>query len=116
MLTGAGAFRFVFQPLMSAFRGYRDGQADCQARLAPIGLRLVRRHSWRDATSSTLKTIWPVLLLAVVLDIYYQHHLFGQISAPLTALIAVLLALVPYALSRGLCNRWFTRQLSQHSA
>jgi hypothetical protein len=104
--TGALHFRFVLQPLVATFFAVRSGLRDArEARpvffwtlaLDASQRRALLRHLWKD--------VGKLFLVAAVLDTIYQVvilHWFYPVQA---LVVAVVLAIVPYLLVRGLTNR-----------
>ena len=115
-LDGPLHFRIVLQPLMAAVLAIRDGLKD-------------ERHGdpayfWSLFTDSHLrptlirngwKSIARIFILAVVLDSVYQLIVLHWFYPFETLLVAIVLALLPYALLRGLVNR-VTRAFSEKRA
>jgi hypothetical protein len=54
-----------------------------------------------------------ILMLGVIMDIFYRLTFLGTFHPAESALIAILLAFIPYALLRGpfkrVASRWITR-------
>jgi hypothetical protein len=114
---GSMTFRFVVQPAMGGVAALRDGVVD--ARLGrtpylPAILRGVGGRSGRlwEGIVSTAK----ILILGVVMDVVYQVAFLGEFFPAEAAIIAILLAFVPYALLRGPIGRvarhWIARPAS----
>jgi hypothetical protein len=106
-LSGPMTFRLFLQPGMAAFFACRDGLADAREGRPP--------HFWRLLTGppearkrrlhETLKAVSRVFILAVVMDVVYQWLVFKRFY-PLEAIVtAVILAIVPYVVLRGLVTR-----------
>ena len=106
-LTGPMTFRLFLQPGMAIFFACRDGFADARAGRPP--------HFWRMVTGppearkrramETVRAVSKVFIMAVVMDCVYQWIVFRWLY-PLEAMVtAVILAIVPYMLLRGLANR-----------
>jgi hypothetical protein len=107
---GPFAFRFYFQPLMATFFAVRDGIRDARAgRPAylwslftdPAGRRERLREGWRS--------VGKIFVLALILDLLYQLFVLKGVRPVQGLLVAVGLALVPYALLRGPAARLFRR-------
>ena len=103
---GPMTFRFVLQPAMAVLAALKDGVADARLDRAPylyaILFRPGRRGSrlWEGIVSTA-----RILLLGVVMDIVYQLVFLGEFYPAEAAIIAVLLAFVPYLLLRGPIGR-----------
>lgn len=104
--TGPMKLRFFLQPAMAIFFATRDGLRDAREGHAPYlwGLLSDKTHRKEDLKDGW-KGIGKVFTVALVMDIAYQ--LFVQKSMyPLeTLVVALLLAIVPYVLLRGLVTR-----------
>jgi hypothetical protein len=110
--SGPFAFRFYFQPLMAAVLAVRDGVKDARHGRPPYLETLFKEKSQRR---SLMREAWAavgkVFILAIVLDLIYQVVVIRAVR-PLEGLfIAILLAIVPYALLRGPVNR-----IARHAA
>lgn len=103
---GPLAFRFYLQPIMALMLAGRDGWKDA--------------HAGRPAFLWSLFTDWPhraaalrsgwkgagkVFVLALVLDVVYQVVVLEGPRPLQGLLMAVVLAIVPYVLLRGLVTR-----------
>lgn len=105
-LDGPLHFRFFLQPAMAIFLAIRDGLKDGREGTPPFFWSLFtdpghRRELMRDGW----KSISKVFIIAVLLDVVYQIIVVRWFYPFETLLVAVLLALVPYILVRGLANR-----------
>lgn len=106
-VTGPMKFRVVLQPLMAIFFAYRDGQRDAKAGNPPYFWSILTHPEERmKLVSDGWKHVGKVFILAMVLDVVYQiiatHHVYpGEV-----VIVAILLAVVPYVLLRGLVTRW----------
>lgn len=102
---GPMTFRFILQPAMAAVAALRDGVKDARLDRRPYLLAMIRgtrgaegrgARLW-DGIVSTAK----ILILGVVMDVIYQIVFLETFFPAESAIIAVLLAFVPYALLRG---------------
>lgn len=105
-LDGPMYFRFLLQPAVAVLLAIRAGLNDARAHRAPylwtvLSDPLARPQLLRDG----FKDVGKVFALAIVLDVAYQLIVFKWVYPIQTLLIAVLLALVPYALVRGPVTR-----------
>lgn len=107
---GPLALRFYLQPLMATFFAVRDGLRDARAgRPAylwslftdPAGRRERLRDGWRS--------VGKIFVIAMVLDLLYQAAVLRGLRPVQGLLVAVTLALAPYALLRGPANRLLRR-------
>jgi hypothetical protein len=105
-LSGSLSLRFLLQPLMATILAVRAGIRDARADRPPFlwtvitdagQRRTLLRGGWQDVTR--------LFTVAVVVDILYQVdqlHYFHPLQA---LLVAGTLAIVPYAVIRGLVTR-----------
>ena len=105
-IDGPMSFRFYLQPVMAIFLAVRDGRADAKAGRTPFFLSLFtepehRRQRIREGWKAISRVFW----LAVVLDLGYQFLAMSEIRPAGAVLVAVILALLPYVLLRGIVNR-----------
>lgn len=114
---GPMTFRFVLQPAMAAVASLRDGVADARLGRAPYLAAIVRgvegrgSRLWEGIVSTA-----RILILGVVMDVVYQLVFLQEFYPAELAIIAVLLAFVPYALLRGpmscMARHWVARASS----
>jgi hypothetical protein len=114
---GPMTFRFVLQPAMAAAMALRDGVSDARLGRRPYLwalLRGVRGPEGRagrlwDGIVSTAR----IIILGVVMDVIYQWLELETFYPEQAAVIAILLAFVPYLLLRGpfgrLARRWLAK-------
>jgi hypothetical protein len=112
---GPMTFRFVLQPAMAALAAWRDGADDARLNRTPY-LSAVLFHADRrksrlwEGVLSTAK----ILILGVVMDIIYQAVVLKEFYPTEAAIVAILLAFLPYALLRGPFERvarlWIARR------
>ena len=105
-LDGPLHFRLILQPLMAIILATRGGLKDNREGKPPFFWSLFtdpghRRELLRDGW----KSISKVFIIAILLDVVYQLIVHRWIYPIETLLVAVILALVPYLLVRGLVNR-----------
>jgi peptidoglycan/LPS O-acetylase OafA/YrhL len=105
-LDGPLHFRFFLQPAMALVFAIRDGLTDArQGRPAYFWSLFTETDLRRDRLRDGWKSISKVFIIAVVLDVIYQLIVLHWFYPFETLLVAVLLALIPYALVRGPVNR-----------
>jgi len=112
---GPMTFRFVLQPAMAGVAALRDGVADARLLREPYLSAILRgvggrgSRLWEGIVSTS-----RILILGVVMDVIYQLVFLGEFYPAEAAIIAVLLAFVPYALLRGplgrIARRWVGRR------
>lgn len=103
---GPMMFRTVLQPAVAIFFAVRAGLRDAPTDRAPYFWGLVydprsRREMLRDGWHDVSK----VFVLAMVLDVVYQLIVSRWVYPAEVIIVAVVLALVPYLLLRGLVTR-----------
>ena len=113
---GPMTFRFVLQPAMAALAALRDGVEDARLGRTPYlaaimrGVEEGRRARLWEGIISTSR----ILILGVIMDVVYQLAFLETFYPAESALIAILLAFVPYALLRGpferLARHWVARK------
>jgi hypothetical protein len=109
-VSGPMKFRIVLQPLMATFLAIRSGLRDAKSGARPYFWSLVTTPGHRaEMLKEGWKSIARLFFLAMVLDIVYQ--IFVQHSFHLRAalLVAIVLAILPYLLLRGIVTRIATR-------
>jgi hypothetical protein len=102
-LVGPGRFRFIFQPAMAIFLGWRSGRADARAGRPPYLRGLLFHAEHRAAMArETVEGIAVLLLMGILLDSVAQWAILG-ISYPGAALVVgPVLITFPYAAARTL--------------
>ncbi len=118
--SGPMTFRFVLQPAMAAIAALRDGIKDARLGRRPYlwailtGVRGPEGRSGRlwEGILATAR----ILILGVIMDVIYQLVVLKTFYPAESAIIAVLLAFVPYVLLRGpfgrVARHWVARPAS----
>jgi hypothetical protein len=115
---GPMTFRFILQPAMAIIAALRDGFHDARLGRRPYIWALI--HGVRDSGGRSGR-LWEgilstarILILGVVMDIIYQWRVLDTFYPGQSAVIAILLAFIPYVLLRGPFERiahfWVARQ------
>jgi hypothetical protein len=105
-VSGPMKFRLVLQPAMAAFLAIRSGLADARAGRPPYFWGLLTGESpRREMLESGWKSVGKVFILAVVLDVVYQLYVLRFVYPIQAIAVAVILAIVPYLVLRGLVTR-----------
>jgi hypothetical protein len=99
--------RLILQPTVALILGIRAGLKDARAGHSPYfwsifksdayDRRALLRHGWGD--------VKKVFIIALVLDLVYEIVVFRWVYPVQALLMAIVLALVPYLIFRGLVNR-----------
>ena len=114
---GPMTFRFVLQPAMAGIVALRDGVNDARLRRRPYLWALLRGVRGPEGRSGRL---WEgivstarIIILGVVMDTVYQWLVLKTFYPGQAAVIAILLAFVPYLLLRGPFHRVARRWVAQ---
>ncbi len=106
-VTGPMHFRVLLQPGMATFFAIRDGLKDARECKPAYFWGLFTDKGERKAMAENgWKSVGKVFILAIVLDVIYQliEHRWTVYPGE-AALVAIILAIVPYLLIRGPVNR-----------
>ena len=110
-LHGPMKFRFVIQPLIAAYFGFKSGRADARnGRPAFFWTLLTNKESRASMVKDGWKNIAKVFTMAVVMDLIYQFIVLHRLYPLRALLVASVLCLVPYLFLRGLVNRLSRKQ------
>ena len=95
-------FRFILQPVLATIAALHDGIKDARAGRSPYLYTILtnrgeRRGRLWEAVIATGRT----LLLGIIMDAIYQVMVLKTYYPGENAIVAILLALVPYILLRG---------------
>jgi hypothetical protein len=115
---GPMTFRFILQPAMAIIAALRDGFHDARLGRRPYIWALI--HGVRDSQGRSGR-LWEgivstarILILGVVMDIIYQWRVLDTFYPGQSAVIAILLAFIPYVLLRGpferIAHYWVARR------
>jgi len=113
-VSGPMKFRLVLQPAMSCFFAIRQGLADAKAGNPPYFWSLLSNPGHRkDMIKDGWKHVGRVFLLAIAMDIVYQLIVLHFVYPGEAIIVAVVLAIVPYLIVRGLVTRAARREEKQ---
>jgi hypothetical protein len=105
-LTGPGRLRFVLQPSVAIFLGWRAGLGDARAgRPAYLFALLSGGANRRELLRSGLAAIRDLVAIAIVLDAISQLLIYKQVHPGAALVIGPVLISLPYAAARALANR-----------
>ena len=111
---GPMTFRFILQPVMVSIVAWRDGVRDARTGRSPyLWTMLTNRAKVGGRLREGLISTARILLLGLVMDVIYQALVFETFHPGDAAIIAVLLAFLPYVLLRGPAARvagWWRAQ------
>jgi hypothetical protein len=110
-LDGPLFLRFVLQPLVAAALAVRAGLADARARRIPYFWSILSEpHDRRQRIRDGWGDVGKVFGLAFLLDCAYQVMVFRWVYPAQAAIVAAMLAVLPYLLVRGpsarVTRRW----------
>lgn len=109
---GPMSFRFVLQPLMAAVTAIIDGLRDARTARSPFFRAVLFEPAHRMARLvEAFNAIARIILLGLVMDAIYQLIVFERFYPAEAVIVALLLAVVPYVVLRGLitggARRWW---------
>lgn len=105
-VSGPMSVRLYLQPLMAVFFATRSGLKDVKEGKPPYFWSLfVDADHRRDLLRDGWKSVGTVFVLAMVLDAVYQY-MVQKTVVPIEAVgVALILAIIPYLIVRGLVTR-----------
>jgi hypothetical protein len=110
-VTGPMKFRLVLQPAMAVIFAIRSGMKDARAGNPPYFWSLLSNPAQRTAMlKDGWKSVGKVFILAIVLDVVYQIIEQHFVYPGEALIVALILAIVPYLLLRGLVTRLARRK------
>ena len=114
---GPMTFRFILQPAMAAIMALRDGVKDARTGRTPYLWTILRSPEKRSGRLwEGIVATARILILGVVMDTIYQFIVSHTFYPAEAALIALLLAFLPYVLLRGpferVARRWMASPAS----
>lgn len=98
---GPITFRFLLQPAMAATAALRDGLADARAARPAFLWSLARGRKVGRRLSEALVATARIILLGVAMDAIYQAIVLHTFYPGEAAIVALMLAFLPYVLLRG---------------
>jgi hypothetical protein len=105
-VSGPMKFRIVLQPLMATFLAIKSGLKDAKSGARPYFWSLVTTPGHRaEMLKEGWKSIARLFLLAMVLDTVYQIYVEHSFHLRAALLVAIILAILPYLLLRGIVTR-----------
>ena len=104
--SGPLHFRLVMQPIVSIILAVRAGLRDArEGRPAFLWTILTDKSSRQEFLRSGWKDISKIFLIAMVLDTIYQAIALHRFSLIQALIVAIVVAVIPYALVRGPARR-----------
>jgi len=105
-VSGPMKFRLFLQPVMAAIFAIKSGLGDARTGKPPYFWALFTDPTHRsEMLRDGWKSVGKVFILAMVLDVIYQIIVMRFVYPGEVIIVAVLLAIVPYLLLRGLVTR-----------
>ena len=105
-VSGPMKFRLLLQPLTASFFAIRSGLADARAGKSPYFWCLLSDPGQREEMlRDGWKSIGKIFILALVLDVVYQIIVLRFVYPGEAIIVAIILAIVPYLILRGLTTR-----------
>jgi hypothetical protein len=105
-ISGPMKFRVFLQPIMASIFAVIAGLKDARAGNPPYFWALLTEPGHRLAIlKDGWKSVGKVFVLAAVLDVVYQFKVQGFVYPAEVLIVALLLAVVPYLILRGLVTR-----------
>ena len=100
-------FQFILQPVMAGIAALHDGMADAKKGRTPYFWALVSRPShWLGRLEEGVISTARVLLLGLVMDTIYQLIVLKTFYPAEAAIVAIVLAFIPYLILRGPITRF----------
>lgn len=116
-VSGPMKFRLVLQPAMAVFFAIRSGLADARTGKPPYLWTLLWDHGQRGAMlKDGWKSVGRIFILALVLDVVYQIIVLRFVYPGEAVIVAVVLAIVPYLIVRGLTTRIARKKRAESKA
>jgi len=113
--SGPLHFRLVIQPILATVLAIRAGVKDAREGQPPFFWTILTNPAERKRLlTSGWKDIGKIFIVAIVLDAAYQLIVLRGIYPLQTLIVAVVVALLPYILFRGVVTR-ITRRRFQSS-
>ncbi|MEH6355161.1 MAG: hypothetical protein V7760_03945 [Marinobacter sp.] len=105
-VNGPLQFRLVLQPVMATIFAVMSGISDAKSGKPPYFWSLITNPEHRrEMLKDGWKSVGKVFVLAMILDVAYQYIQLGFIYPGEVAVVAFILAIVPYLIIRGLVTR-----------
>ena len=115
---GPMAFRFIIQPVMATIAAFRDGVRDGRTGRSPYLWTILTNRSDRGGRlREGLVSTAQIILIGLVIDTIYQLTVLEAFYPGEAAIVALLLAFLPYLLLRGpiaRITRWWHSDRTIH--
>ena len=105
-VTGPMKFRLLLQPVMASIFAVIAGLKDARSGKAPYFWGFLSEpDNRREMVKDGWKSVGKVFVLALILDVVYQVIALRFVYPGEAIVVALLLAIVPYLVLRGLVTR-----------
>jgi hypothetical protein len=105
-VSGPMNFRFILQPVMAIIFATIGGLKDAKAGKAPYFWSIFTDPRHRlELLKEGWKSVGKVIILAIILDVIFQLKELNTVYVGEALIIAILLAIIPYLIVRGLVTR-----------
>ena len=109
-VSGPMKFRLVLQPIMAAVLAVIAGLKDAKTGRPPYFWALFTQPAHRmEMIKDGWKQISRIFIFAVVMDVAYQYMVIRFVYPGEVIIVAIVLAIFPYLILRGLVNRIASR-------
>jgi hypothetical protein len=116
-VSGPMKFRIVLQPIMATLLAIRSGWKDAKSGARPYFWSLLSTPGHRvEMIKDGWKSVGRLFFLAVALDLIYQIIVQSSVRLRAAVFVAILLAIVPYLLLRGIVTRIASRMITRPAA
>jgi|HubBroStandDraft_5_1064220.scaffolds.fasta_scaffold124080_1 hypothetical protein len=114
-VSGPMKFRLILQPVMALFLAIRDGLNDAhQGKPAYFWALFTDPPERRSMVKDGWKSIRKLFIMAVALDVIYQAVAIRWVYPGEAVLVAIILAILPYTLVRGVATRLSCRSRKKY--
>jgi hypothetical protein len=116
-VSGPMKFRIVLQPIMATLLAIRSGIKDAKSGTRPYFWSLLSTPGHRmEMIKDGWKSVGRLFFLAVGLDLVYQIIVQPSVRLRAAIFVAIVLAIVPYLVLRGIVTRIARRVMHRHPA
>jgi hypothetical protein len=113
-VSGPMKFRIVLQPIVATLLAIRSGLKDAKSGAPPYFWSLLSTPGHRmEMIKDGWHSVGRLFLLAVALDLVYQAIAQSSIRPRAAIFVAIVLAIVPYLLLRGVITRIARRVMTR---
>lgn len=115
-VSGPMHFRVILQPLMAAIFAFRDARRDTREGRTPyFGALLTDPEHRNYLLRNGWKSVGKIFIIALALDAGYQFWVLRWFYPGEAVTVALILAIIPYVVLRGLVNRFTPRKKSDQT-